>query len=105
MHRSKWNGQQLARAVILFKMFPRLEQAYNIYLELVDIYDRKSKSGGARLNMARWYNKEEAFGDEGFNKVIEKFESHNATIVNYFEDRLTNVSAESFNAKIKAFRT
>ena len=27
------------------------------------------------------------------------------TIINYFEDRLTNASAESFNAKIKAFRT
>ncbi|MEF2751819.1 MAG: transposase, partial [Muribaculaceae bacterium] len=27
------------------------------------------------------------------------------TIVNYFERRLTNAAAESFNAKIKAFRT
>jgi transposase len=31
--------------------------------------------------------------------------NHNATIINYFEERLTNASAESFNAKIKAFRT
>ncbi|WP_354668942.1 transposase, partial [uncultured Muribaculum sp.] len=30
---------------------------------------------------------------------------HNTTIINYFERRLTNASAESFNAKIKAFRT
>ncbi len=59
----------------------------------------------ARLNLARWYNKVEAFGDDGFSKVIETFENHNATIVNYFQDRLTNASAESFNAKIKAFRT
>ena len=105
MHRSKWNDQQKARAAVLFRMFPRLEQAYNIYLELVDIYNRKSKPGGARLNLARWYNKVEVFGDEGFSKVLDTFENHNATIVNYFEDRLTNASAESFNAKIKAFRT
>ena len=26
-------------------------------------------------------------------------------LIDYFEDRLTNASAESFNAKIKAFRT
>lgn len=45
------------------------------------------------------------FGYEGFNKVIETFENHNDTIINYFEERLTNASAESFNAKIKAFRT
>ena len=105
MHKSKWNEQQQARAAILFRMFPKLEKAYNIYLELVDIFNRKSTPGEARLNLARWYNKVEAFGDEGFSKVIETCENHNATIVNYFEDRLTNASAESFNAKIKAFRT
>ena len=116
MHKSKWNAQQQARAAILFRMFPRLEQAYNIYLELVDIFNKKSKPAEARLNLkskpaearlnlARWYNKVEAFGDDGFSKVIETFENHNATIINYFEDRLTNASAESFNAKIKAFRT
>ncbi len=58
-----------------------------------------------RVNLARWYNDVEAFGHDGFNKVIETFENHNDTIINYFEDRLTNASAESFNAKIKAFRT
>ncbi|MBQ7510239.1 MAG: transposase [Prevotella sp.] len=105
MHKSKWNAQQQARATILFRMFPRLEEAYNIYLDLVDIFNKKSKPAEARLNLARWYNKVEAFDDDGFSKVIETFENHNATIVNYFEDRLTNASAESFNAKIKAFRT
>ena len=105
MHKTKRNAQQQTRAAILFRMFPRLEQAYNIYLELVDIFNRKSKPAEARLNLARWYNKVETFGEDGFNKVIETFENHNATIINYFEDRLTNASAESFNAKIKAFRT
>jgi transposase len=105
MHKSKWNEQQKARAAILFRMFPKLEKAYDIYLELVDIFNKKSKTAAARLNLARWYNKVEALGEDGFSKVIETFENHNATIVNYFEDRLTNASAESFNAKIKAFRT
>ena len=105
MHKSKWNEQQKARAAVLFRLFPRLERAYDIYLELVDIYNKKSKPGGARLNLARWYNKVEAFGEDGFNKVVDTFQNHNRTIVNYFEDRLTNASAESFNAKIKAFRT
>ena len=105
MHKTKWNPQQQERAAILFRMFPKLEEAYNIYLELVDIFNKKSKPAEARLNLARWYNKVEAFGDDGFSKVIETFENHNATIVNYFQDRLTNASAESFNAKIKAFRT
>ena len=105
MHKSKWNAQQQARAEILFQMFPDLEKAYSLYLSLVDIFNKKSKTGVARLDLARWYNDVEKFGYDGFNKVIETFENHNDTIVNYFEDRLTNASAESFNAKIKAFRT
>lgn len=105
MHKSKWNAQQQARAKILFQMFPNLEKAYDLYLNLVDIFNKKTEPGIARLNLARWYNDVESFGYDGFNKVIETFENHNETIVNYFEDRLTNASAESFNAKIKAFRT
>ncbi|WP_317173357.1 transposase [Flavobacterium columnare] len=31
--------------------------------------------------------------------------NHYKTILNYFDNRSTNASAESFNAKIKAFRS
>ena len=105
MHKSKWNAQQQARAAVLFEMFPDLEKACNLYLKLVDIFNQNCIPGVARLNLARWYNEVEAFGYDGFSKVIETLENHNDTIINYFEDRLTNASAESFNAKIKAFRT
>ena len=105
MHKSKWNAQQQERAEILFQMFPDLEKAYRLYLDLVDIFNKKSTPPVARLNLARWYNDVETFGYDEFNKVIETFENHSDTIINYFEDRLTNASAESFNAKIKAFRT
>lgn len=104
-HRSKWNDQQKARAEILFSKFPDLEKAYGLFLKLVEIFNKKDVPDVARLNLARWYNDVEAFGNNEFNKVLETFENHNTTIVNYFERRLTNASAESFNAKIKAFRT
>lgn len=104
-HKSKWNGQQKARAEILFARFPDLEKAYGLFLKLVEIFNKKDVPAVARLILARWYNDVEAFGNNEFNKVLETFENHNTTIVNYFERRLTNASAESFNAKIKAFRT
>ena len=104
-HKSKWNEQQRRRAKILFSMFPDLETAYGLFLKLVDVFNNKSLPAVARLNLARWYNEVEAFGDNQFNKVLETFENHNKTITNYFEQRITNASAESFNAKIKAFRT
>ena len=34
MHKSKWNAQQQARAEILFQIFPDLEKAYNLYLDI-----------------------------------------------------------------------
>ena len=104
-HESNWNEQQRQRAKILFAKFPDLETAYNLFLKLVEIFNNKSTPAVARLNLAKWYNDVEAFGDNQFNKVLETFENHNTTIINYFEQRLTNASAESFNAKIKAFRT
>ena len=104
-HKSNWNEQQRQRAKILFAKFPDLETAYNLFLKLVEIFNKKSTPAVARLNLAKWYNDVEAFGDDQFNKVLETFENHNTTIINYFEQRQTNASAESFNAKIKAFRT
>lgn len=104
-HKSKWNEQQKVRAEILFSKFPDLEKSYGTFLKLVDIFNHKSSPGEARLNLARWYNEVEALGNNEFNKVLETFHNHDITIINYFERRLTNASAESFNAKIKAFRT
>lgn len=104
-HESKWNEQQKSRAKILFEQFPKLEEAYRLSLKLTELFNRKSTLQEARLNLARWYNDVEAFGEDEFNHVLETFENHNRTILNYFEERLTNASAESFNAKIKAFRT
>ena len=87
-HESKWNGQQKRRVEVLFECFPKLKEAY---------------PDQARLNLARWYNEVETFGENEFARVLETFENHNGTIINYFEESLSNASAESFNAKVKAF--
>lgn len=103
-HESKWNGQQKKRAEVLFKSFPKLKEAYGLSMRLTELFNKKSTPAQARLNLARWYNDVETFGENEFARVLETFENHNETIINYFEERLTNASAESFNAKIKAFR-
>lgn len=104
-HESEWNERQKSRAKILFEQFPKPEEAYRLSLKLTEPFNRKSTLQEARLNPAGWYNNVEAFGEDESNHVLETFENHNRTILNYFEERLTNASAESFNAKIKAFRT
>lgn len=104
-HESKWNGQQKERAEVLFEQFPKLKGAYRLSMKLTELFNKKSTPAQARLNFARWYNDVEAFGENEFARVLETFENHHGTIINYFERRLTNASAESFNAKVKAFRT
>ena len=102
-HESKWKGQQKRRAEVLFERLPKSEEAYGLSMRLTEISNRKSTSAQARLNLARWCNEVETFGGNEFARVLETFENHNETIINYFEERLTNASVESFNAK--AFRT
>lgn len=74
-HESKWNGQQRSRAEVLFKQFPKLEQAYRLSMKLTELFNKKSTPDQARLNLARWYNDVEAFGENEFARVLETFEN------------------------------
>ena len=104
-HHSKWTLTQRIRAEILFEQYPEIEEAYNISLELTEIYNRRITKEVALAKMARWYDKVEKLNLKFFKSVVETMRNNYQTIVNYFINRSTNASAESFNAKIKAFRS
>lgn len=95
--------EENARPDIVHK-FPRSGNGIRLFIKLVDIFKGKTSARVARLNLTKWYNEVEAFGNNEFNKVRETFENHNTTNNKLFQRRLTNASAESFNVKIKAFR-
>ena len=59
----------------------------------------------ARVKMALWFNRVEEWEYPQFNTVINSFKAHYERILNFFIERHTNANAESFNAKLKAFRT
>ncbi|MET4142945.1 transposase, partial [Pedobacter sp. UYP1] len=50
-----------------------------------------------------WYNDVEDAEIEAFKTVSRSIQSHYLSILNFFANRATNASAESFNAKVKAF--
>ena len=54
--------------------------------------------------LAQWYNAVEKSGFKSFRIVMNTISLNYREILNYFDNRSTNASAESFNAKIKAFR-
>lgn len=103
-HKSKWTSQQSERAEILFERYPDIEMAYNRYLELIDIYNKNTVKEIAAGKLAHWYDRVEKMEMSHFRTVIETMQNNYLSVLNYFEKRSTNASAESFNAKIKAFR-
>lgn len=104
-HESKWTTSQRRRADIIFEFYPELKQAYQLAMELTDIYNAKSHKDAARLNLAKWFDKVNQLAGNAFQTVIDTFTNHYETILNFFVNRQTNAGAESFNAKVKAFRS
>ena len=64
-------------------------------------YDNKDI---ARPKLALWFNQVDRWNCEEFNTVIKTFQNHYDRILNFFNDKRTNASAESFNCKLKTFR-
>lgn len=104
-HFSKWTHTQKKRAEILFEQYPAIEEAYEVSMELTKIYNQKMDKNVALTKLAKWYDKVEKLNLKYFKSVIETMQNNYQTIVNYFENRSTNAAAESFNAKVKAFRS
>ena len=103
-HASRWTRSQQWRADIIFEFYPELKKAYDLAMDLTDIFNRRVDKDVARLNLARWYDKVDRMNGGQFRTVTETFRNHYDTILNYFINRSTNAAAESFNAKVKAFR-
>ena len=102
---NKWTTKQIQRAEILFRYYPDLETAYNLCRELGGIYETAKLKSGALTRLAKWYDKVEKAGFKSFNTIAKSIQNHYQRILNFFDNRSTNASAESFNAKIKAFRS
>jgi len=101
---SRWTSSQLKRAKILFSQFPEIEKAYKLAQSLSYIYENNHDKRVAIVKLAKWYNQVEEAGFNEFNIVSKSIQLHYQSIVNFFDNRSTNASAESFNAKLKDFR-
>lgn len=102
--REKWTESQGERAEILFNEYPDLEKAYNLSDKLRKIYNQNTLKSVAMLKLAHWFKDVEESGFKSFSTLKNTITNHYNDILNYFERRSTNASAESFNSKIKQFR-
>ncbi len=101
----KWTENQSKRAVILFERYPDLEKAYKLCQNLSWIFNNTKDKTSALIRLAKWDEKVRQAKFKSFNTIARTMSIHYQNILNYFDNRSTNASAESFNAKIKAFRT
>ena len=100
----KWTEKQKNRAKILFERYPDIKKAYNLAHSLRVIFTNTTSKDVARTKLAKWFNDITIEGYKSFNTISATIYSHYPEILNFFDNRSTNASAESFNAKIKAFR-
>lgn len=100
----KWTDSQKARAKILFKEYPDIKLAYNLAERLRQVFSKCPRRSLAATRLAKWYRDVEDAGFDSFKVIARTFYDNEQEILNFFDNRATNASAESFNAKIKAFR-
>ena len=71
----------------------------------IQIDPKTTDKGIALTKLAKWYDMVDRLQSKFFNSVINTMQNNYGIIINYFDNRSTNASAESFNAKVKAFRS
>lgn len=101
---NNWTQNQHLRAQILFRQYPDIKKAFDLAQGLRNIFNTATSIEAAYTKLAHWYKNVEQTGFKAFNTIANTITINYRSILNYFINRSTNASAESFNAKIKAFR-
>lgn len=105
MSREKWSTTQENRAKILFELYPKLEEAYNLINSLRAVFrNKKLTKETAKEKLGEWYEKVAACTLREIKSVRDTIKLYEDEILNYFIKRQTNASAESLNSKVKCFR-
>lgn len=103
-HPRLWTREQQQRGELLFNRYPVIQKAYQLSLRLGEVYRVSTCKEQAFKKLAIWYNDVEEAGLASFRTLARTIQNHYLSILNFFNNRATNAAAESFNAKVKAFR-
>lgn len=105
MPKTKWTENQWERASNLFHEFPDIKKAYDLSMNFRSIFENAKNREDAEKRMRLWTEAIKESGLETMQSCANTVNSHLGKILNYFPDRSTNAAAESFNAKLKGFRS
>lgn len=85
--------------------YPVIKQAYNLSVNLGEIFKRFKSREQAFKHLAIWHNQVEDCRIDAFKSIAKSIQAYYLSILNFFINRSTIASAESSNAKINAFRS
>jgi transposase len=83
-----WTESQKERAELVFERFPDLKRAYELALELSNIFTTTTEKIYGLTRLAKWHEKVRQSGFKSFNTVARSIENHYKTIVTAAADRL-----------------
>jgi transposase len=102
-HKHQWSESQKERMCLLFELYPEIKTAYDHVITFRKIYEEKDRAV-AKEKLLKWIEVSEKMKGTKFNTAANSIKNNLENILNFFVNRHTNASAESFNAKIKRFR-
>ncbi len=88
----------------LFKEAPKIKEAYNLCLELTNIYNKHSTSEEALESINSWIESVERSKLTTFKSFIQTLKKHKNEICNYFINRNSSGFVEGFNNKVKVLK-
>lgn len=102
---AKWTESQRERAKILFEKYPELKKGYDLTMMFRGIFESSKTQEKAKEQMERWFEKVSESNLRPLISAANTVQQNLGKVLNYFPDGSTNASAESFNAKLKGFRS
>ena len=99
-----WTDFQRQEMHLLFEIEPRMKVAYGLLCALRNIFSKCKTRKKARKALHKWYKN---VGKTCIREIIfvrDTIRSKEEYILNYFNNRSANASAESFNSKVKGLR-
>ena len=101
----KWGEKQRERANLLFDMHPKIKEAYGHVCSLRAIFrDQSLNKETARVKLHEWYQRVANSNLREIKVARDAIKYREEEVLNYFNNRSTNASAESLNSKTKGFR-
>jgi transposase len=100
----EWTKSQTNRDDVLLARYPILKSVYYHVLEFRNIYEIIDREY-AKYALVDWIDKTNKLNIKEFNSACNTIKNNMENILNFFINRNTNANAESFNAKLKLFRS